>query len=127
MFSHVMLGANDLEASKKFYDAILGVLGFDAGVYDEHGRIFYFTPKGILALTKPINGEEATHGNGFTLGLAASSPEVVDEWFKVGSENGGVVCEDPPGIRGTEERQLYLAYLRDPAGNKLCATHIIQK
>tara|TARA_A200000159_G_scaffold89873_2_gene83407 strand:+ start:3447 stop:3899 length:453 start_codon:yes stop_codon:yes gene_type:complete len=127
MFSHLMIGANDLDASKKFYDATLAVFGYDAGVYDEHGRLFYFTPKGILALTKPINGEEATHGNGSTIGLAASSPELVDEWFKVGSENGGVVCEDPPGIRGNDDRQLYLAYLRDPTGNKLCATHIIKK
>ncbi|HCY28274.1 MAG TPA: glyoxalase, partial [Alteromonas macleodii] len=83
--------------------------------------------KGILALTKPINGEAATHGNGTTLGLAARTPDIVDEWHKVGSENGGVPCEDPPGIRGNGERQLYLAYLRDPAGNKLCATHIVRK
>jgi len=127
MFSHVMIGANDLEASKKFYDAILGVLGYEPSVFDEYGRVFYYTPKGILALTKPINGEAATHGNGTTLGLAARTPDIVDEWHKVGSENGGVPCEDPPGIRGNGERQLYLAYLRDPAGNKLCATHIVRK
>jgi len=122
-----MIGANDLEASKKFYDATLAVFGYEPGVYDEHGRIFYFTPKGILALTKPIDGNEATHGNGTTIGIAASTPELVDTWHKVGAENGGAPIEDPPGLRGTEERQLYLAYLRDPAGNKLCATHIVKK
>jgi catechol 2,3-dioxygenase-like lactoylglutathione lyase family enzyme len=127
MFSHLMIGANDLEASKKFYDATLAVFGHEPGVYDEHGRVFYFTPKGILALTKPIDGNEATHGNGTTIGIAASTPELVDKWHKVGVENGGAPIEDPPGIRGTEERQLYLAYLRDPAGNKLCATHIVKK
>ena len=127
MFSHLMIGANDLEASKKFYDATLAVFGYEPGVYDEHGRIFYFTPKGILALTKPIDGNEATHGNGTTIGIAASPPELVDTWHKVGAENGGAPIEDPPGLRGTEERQLYLAYLRDPAGNKLCATHIVKK
>jgi catechol 2,3-dioxygenase-like lactoylglutathione lyase family enzyme len=92
MFSHVMIGANDLEASKKFYDAILGVLGYEPGVFDEYGRVFYYTPKGILALTKPINGEAATHGNGTTLGLAARTPDIVDEWHKVGSENP--LCQD---------------------------------
>ena len=127
MFSHVMIGANDIEASKKFYDASLAVFGYDEGVYDEHGRVFYFTPKGVLALTKPINGEAATHGNGSTIGLAAANPGLVDEWHKVGAANGDVPCEDPPGIRGTEERQLYLAYLRDPSGNKLCATHFVKK
>lgn len=127
MFSHLMIGANDLEASKKFYDATLAVFGHEPGVYDEHGRVFYFTPKGILALTKPIDGNEATHGNGTTIGIAASTPELVDTWHKVGAENGGAPIEDPPGLRGTEERQLYLAYLRDPAGNKLCATHIVKK
>jgi catechol 2,3-dioxygenase-like lactoylglutathione lyase family enzyme len=127
MFSHIMIGANDLEASKAFYDATLAVLGHEPGVYDEYGRVFYYTSRGVFALTKPINGEAATHGNGTTIGIAASSPELVDEWHKVGAANGGIPCEDPPGIRGNSERQLYLAYLRDPAGNKLCATHIIKK
>ena len=126
MFSHVMLGANDIQASKKFYDAILGVLGHKPGVQDEYGRIFYYTDKGILALTSPINGEPATHGNGFTIGLSARTPEIVDKWHEVGNENGGIPCEDPPGIRGNAQRQLYLAYLRDPSGNKLCATHILK-
>ena len=127
MFSHIMIGANDLEASKKFYDATLAVFGHSEGVYDDFGRVFYYTPRGILALTTPINGEPATHGNGMTIGFSAATPELVEQWHAIGAENGGVPCEDPPGIRGTEERQLYLAYLRDPSGNKLCATHVIKK
>ena len=123
MFSHVMIGANDIEASKKFYDAILGTLGHKPGVIDEKGRCFYFTDKGIFALTKPIDGESATHGNGSTIGFAAASPEQADAWHAAGLENGGTDCEDPPGLRHGAQMSLYLAYLRDPSGNKVCALH----
>ncbi|MDP5029906.1 MAG: VOC family protein [Paraglaciecola sp.] len=123
MFSHVMIGANDVAESKVFYDAILGALGHKPGVIDDKGRCFYFTDAGIFALSKPINGEAACHGNGSTIGFAASSTELADAWYKAGLENGGVSCEDPPGIRSGGGRQLYLAYLRDPSGNKVCALH----
>ncbi|OEF24036.1 VOC family protein [Vibrio rumoiensis] len=122
MFSHIMLGANDLDASKKFYDAILGVLGYDAGVMLGE-RCIYKTPTGIFILTKPINGEVATHGNGSTFGFSIATPELVHAWHEAGIANGGITCEDPPGERNGLAGRLYLAYLRDPAGNKLCGTH----
>jgi catechol 2,3-dioxygenase-like lactoylglutathione lyase family enzyme len=122
MFSHVMLGANDVEASKTFYDAVLGALGHAPGVYDDKGRVFYFTDNGIFALTKPIDGQPATCGNGSTVGFAAASPEAADAWHAAGLANGGTSCEDPPGAR-EGAMKLYLAYLRDPAGNKICALH----
>jgi catechol 2,3-dioxygenase-like lactoylglutathione lyase family enzyme len=125
MFSHVMLGTNNVEESKRFYDAIMAVLGYDAGVIDEKGRCFYRQPEGVLALTKPIDGEPATHGNGTTIGFKVSSPELVNAWHKAGVANGGTSCEAPPGPRVTSNRTLYLAYLRDPSGNKLCATHLM--
>ena len=120
MFSHVGVGANDIEASTAFYDAILGALGHPPGKSDDKGRVFYRTPAGVFALTKPINGEPASGANGGTIGFAASSPSQVDAWHAAGLANGGTACEDPPGLRG---ERLYLAYLRDPAGNKLCALH----
>ncbi len=123
MFSHVMLGANDLEASKGFYDAILGVLGHEPGVADEKGRYFYYTKFGVFGITKPIDGEPATHGNGGTIGFAAADPESVDAWHAAGIANGGVSCEEPPGVREGSTMKLYLAYLRDPSGNKVCALH----
>lgn len=125
MFSHVMIGSNDIAASKRFYDAIMQVLGYNEGVMDARGRCMYMSPTGVLGITKPINGEPASHGNGMTIGLVVTSPELVDEWHAVGLKNGGVACEEPPGVRGTGQRQLYLAYLRDPSGNKICATHFI--
>ncbi|RLP53071.1 MAG: VOC family protein [Ketobacter sp.] len=123
MFSHVMLGATDMQASKKFYDAILGALGHEPGVMDDKGRCFYYTKTGVFALSVPINGEAACNGNGSTIGFAAKTPELADAWHAAGLENGGVTCEDPPGIREGNGVRLYIAYLRDPSGNKICALH----
>jgi catechol 2,3-dioxygenase-like lactoylglutathione lyase family enzyme len=125
MFSHVMVGANDVQQAKVFYDAVLGALGHDPGVIDDKGRCFYFTKSGIFAITKPIDGEPASHGNGSTVGFAAASPAAADAWHAAGLAHGGTTCEDPPGVRDGATR-LYLAYLRDPAGNKICALHRIK-
>ena len=121
MFSHIMVGANNIEASKAFYDATLGALGYGPGITDEKGRVFYMTDTGIFAISMPIDGAPAGHGNGSTIGFAASSTEVADAWHAAGVANGGVSCEDPPGVREGGMGPLYLAYLHDPAGNKLCA------
>jgi len=119
MFSHIMVGANNIEESKAFYDATLGALGYKPGVIDPKGRCFYATKSGIFSISVPIDGEPAGPGNGSTIGFAVDSPEVGDAWHAAGIENGGTTCEDAPGIR--EEMNIYLAYLRDPAGNKICA------
>jgi catechol 2,3-dioxygenase-like lactoylglutathione lyase family enzyme len=121
MFSHVMLGANDIEASKKFYDALFATLGVAAGKIDPKGRVFYMTKTGIFALSKPINGEPACGANGSTIGFAVESAEQGDAWHAAGVANGGTTCEDAPGVRDGGMVKMYLAYLRDPAGNKICA------
>jgi catechol 2,3-dioxygenase-like lactoylglutathione lyase family enzyme len=118
-----MIGANDVDAAKVFYDAVLGAMGHGPGTIDENGRCFYMTDSGIFAITKPIDGEPACNGNGSTIGFQASSPEVADAWHAAGLANGGITCEDPPGIREGGLGKLYLAYLRDPSGNKICALH----
>lgn len=119
MFSHVMVGVRDIEASKRFYDAVLGTIGVGPGV-DNKGRYFYPSPGGVFAITIPIDGKPATHGNGSTVGFAVDSPEQADAWHAAGLAHGGTSCEEPPGFR---ESGFYLAYLRDPDGNKLCALH----
>jgi catechol 2,3-dioxygenase-like lactoylglutathione lyase family enzyme len=123
MFSHIMVGTNDIQASKNFYDAILGALGFEPGVIDPKGRCFYFTPSGIFSISIPIDGEPACAGNGSTVGFAANSPAQADAWHAAGIANGGTSCEEPPGERVGATGTLYLAYLRDPTGNKVCALH----
>jgi len=123
MFSHIMVGADDVAASRKFYDATLGALGHPAAIMDDKGRAIYMTPTGIFIITKPIDGQPASCGNGSTIGFAVTSPEEADAWHAAGIANGGTPCEDPPGVRTGAMGSLYLAYLRDPAGNKLCALH----
>jgi catechol 2,3-dioxygenase-like lactoylglutathione lyase family enzyme len=122
MFSHIMIGTNDLDRAKTFYDAVLGTLGVPPAFVDGH-RIFYRTAAGVFAVSKPINGEPASAPNGGTIGFACASPEQADAWHAAGMAHGGVSCEDPPGVREGGLGKMYLAYLRDPDGNKLCGLH----
>ena len=121
MFSHIMLGADDVEASKKFYDAALGALGVQPGRVDPKGRAMYMQGGSIFMLTNPIDGNPTTHANGSTYGFTAATPEEADAFHKAGVEAGGTAVEDPPGWREGNGMKLYLAYLRDPSGNKVCA------
>lgn len=123
MFSHIMVGANNVAESKTFYDAVLGAMGVGPGVMDDKGRCFYFTDTGIFSISKPIDGNPACHGNGSTIGFAAKDTDTADAWHAAGLANGGVDCEDAPGIREGAAGKMYLAYLRDPSGNKICALH----
>lgn len=122
MFSHIMIGTNDLERAKSFYDATLGALGIAPAIVDRH-RIFYRTPTGVFSVSLPINGKPATAANGGTIGFACKTSAEADAWHKAGIAHGGSSCEDPPGVRDGGMGKLYLAYLRDPDGNKLCALH----
>ena len=122
MFSHVMVGVNDLEVSKKYYDALLGTLGISPGVANKN-RYFYRSPGGSFAITTPINGESASCANGGTIGFTMASPEQADAFHAAGVANGGATCEDPPGWREGPVGKLYLVYVRDPDGNKLCGLH----
>lgn len=123
MFSHVMLGADDIDASKAFYDATITALGGKPGMVDPKGRVIYMHSGGLFLLTKPIDGQPASCGNGSTIGFAATSAEQADAWHAAGLAHGGTAIEDPPGVREGAGMKLYLAYLRDPAGNKVCAMH----
>jgi catechol 2,3-dioxygenase-like lactoylglutathione lyase family enzyme len=122
MFSHVMIGTNDLERAKSFYDSVLGALGIPPAIIDRH-RIFYMTASGVFSVSKPIDGEPATAANGGTVGFLAKSPEEADAWHAAGVAAGGTPIEDPPGVREGPSGKIYLAYLRDPDGNKICALH----
>jgi catechol 2,3-dioxygenase-like lactoylglutathione lyase family enzyme len=119
MFSHIMVGSNDIDRSKKFYDALFGKEAY----VDDKGRLAYRKAGAAFMVTKPIDGQPATHANGSTIGFNFDTPEEVDAWHKAGLEAGGTACENPPGYREGGFGKLYLAYLRDPDGNKLCALH----
>lgn len=123
MFSHVMVGTNDTAKSKAFYDATIGALGGKPGIQDDKGRLIYMHGGGLFLVTPPIDGAPATHANGGTIGFAAASGEQADAWHAAGLAAGGTAIEDAPGVREAAFGKLYLAYLRDPDGNKLCAMH----
>ncbi len=126
MFSHIMIGTNDLDRAKAFYDGLLSTLGVAPGWVDGH-RVFWRTPTGVFSVSKPINGEPASVGNGSTFGFACQSVEQVEAFHDAGIRQGGSTCEDAPGIREGAVGHLYLAYLRDPDGNKLCGLYRMPK
>ena len=127
MFSHVMVGTNDIKRSKRFYDAVLGVLGAGEPLQNMastgHARLFYRHDGETFCISEPINGEDATIANGGTIGFKCSSPEQVQEFHDVAVAHGGTSVEQEPGLRQGKLGAMYLAYVRDPEGNKLCAIH----
>ncbi len=123
MYSHNMVGTNDTARSKVFYDALFTAVGGRAGMQDDKGRLIYMNNGGMFMVTPPINGEPASAGNGCTIGFTMDSTEQADAWHAAGVANGGTTIEDAPGWREASFGRLYLAYLRDPDGNKLCAMH----
>lgn len=120
MFSHIMVGSNDIDRSKKFYDAVFGAMGAKPAAVDARGRLAYSHNGGRFMVSKPIDGKPACAANGGTIGFTMASPEQAQAWHKAGVENGGTSIEDPPGVRQGAAGQMFLAYLRDPDGNKLC-------
>ncbi len=123
MFSHIMVGSNDIARSKKFYDALFAAMGGKPGVEDARGRLIYSHNGGRFMVSKPLDGQPACHANGGTIGIAMSSREQAEAWHMAGTANGGSSIEDPPGVRQGAAGPLYLAYLRDPDGNKLCGLY----
>ncbi len=121
MYSHMMVGSNDIARSKAFYDATFTAIGGNPGIQDDKGRLIYMHNGGLFLVTQPIDGQPATPGNGMTVGIAMDTPEQADAWHAAGVAAGGKAIEDPPGVRDGATMTLYLAYLRDPDGNKLCA------
>jgi len=127
MFNHIMIGSNDIERSKYFYDAVLGTLGAGEPVRNigpsGHIRLFYRHDGSVFGITQPINGEAACVANGSTIGFKCSSPEQLLAFHDAAVANGGASIEEPPGLRQGATGSMHLAYVRDPDGHKLCAIH----
>jgi catechol 2,3-dioxygenase-like lactoylglutathione lyase family enzyme len=127
MFSHVMIGSNDIDRSKRFYDAVLGVLGVAEPVRNQassgHARLFYMHDGSAFCITEPINGEKASRGNGSTIGFKCKSQKQVQEFHDAATANGGHSIEEAPGLRNGSMGPVHLAYVIDPDGNKLCASY----
>jgi catechol 2,3-dioxygenase-like lactoylglutathione lyase family enzyme len=122
-----MLGSNDIDRAKRFYDAVLGVLGAKEAMLNTaktgHRRLFYRHAGSMFCISEPIDGQPATIANGATIGFACHSPEQLQQFHAVAVANGGTSIEDPPGPRESALGTIHLAYVRDPDGHKLCALH----
>jgi catechol 2,3-dioxygenase-like lactoylglutathione lyase family enzyme len=118
IFTHVVLGTNDLDRARKFYDAALGALSVNnLGAMGENGFLYGSSGPEFL-ITKPANGNPATFANGGTVSFAAPSRAAVHKFHEMALANGGT-CEGAPGPRSFTPT-AYAAYVRDPDGNKLC-------
>ncbi len=121
MISYVTIGADDLDAALAFYDPVMGALGY-ARTWAKDGWAEYEDAAGeapSVLICKPFDGEPARPGNGIMVGLHAASREAVDAFHAAALANGGS-DEGAPGERSYGEG-YYLAYVRDPTGNKLSA------
>jgi catechol 2,3-dioxygenase-like lactoylglutathione lyase family enzyme len=131
MFNHIMIGSNDIERSKRFYDAVLGVLGASEPLRNKaasgHTRLFYRHNGSTFCVTEPINGAAATFANGGTIAFRCDSPAQVQQFHDIAVAHGGTSIEDAPGLRENNLGAMHLAYVRDPDGNKLCAIHRVKQ
>ena len=127
MFNHIMVGSNDIERSKRFYDAVLRTLGVGEPLRNKadtgHTRLFYRHDGSTFCVSEPINNEAATFANGSTIGFKCGSSEQVREFHDIAVAHGGTSIEDAPGPRSNTLGSMHLAYVRDPDGNKLCAIY----
>ncbi|MEO6519282.1 MAG: VOC family protein [Pseudoxanthomonas sp.] len=127
MFNHIMVGSNDIERSARFYNAVLSVLGAGEPVRNlapsGQVRLFYRHDGNTFGVTEPIDGGPATCANGATIGFKCTSADQVQEFHDVAIAAGGTSIEAPPGLRSGDMGSLYLGYVRDPDGNKLCAIY----
>ena len=127
MFSHIMVGTDDIERSKRFYTAVLGVLG--CGEPLEHvnqtgqTRLFFIHDNSTFGVSEPINGQPVTTANGSTIGFSCNSPEQIKELHDVAIAHGGTSVEEPPGPRESDMGVVHLCYFLDPDGHKICGLH----
>ncbi len=127
MLNHVMIGSNDIEKTKKFYNAVLGVLGCGERMVHVNDtgqtRLFYMHNGSTFSISEPINGEPASSANGSTIGFVCNSPEQIKELHDVAIANGGTTMEEPPGPRESNMGVMHLCYFADPDGHKICGIH----
>ncbi|MCB1856081.1 MAG: VOC family protein [Halieaceae bacterium] len=127
MLNHVMIGSSDIEKTRRFYNAVLGVLGAGEPMVHVNDtgqtRLFYIHGGSTFSISEPINGEPVTVANGSTIGFRCNSPEQIKELHDVAVANGGTSVEDPPGPRESNMGVMHLCYFLDPDGHKICGIH----
>lgn len=120
MFSHITLGTNDLERSRRFYEPVMAALGIGQPFELPNTLVFGELAGPKLFIVSPFDGGTASHGNGTHAAFLAPSRGVVDIFHAAALANGGA-DEGAPGPRPHYHANYYGAYVRDPDGNKLQA------
>lgn len=123
MLSHVFVGSNDFEQALAFYQPVMAALGIAARFVDAQKPWAAWQsspdPRPLFLIGRPYNGQPHQPGNGQMVALLAPSRAQVDQAYQAALAQGGQ-CEGPPGLRPQYHAHYYGAYVRDPAGNKLC-------
>lgn len=124
VFTHILVGSNDIAGATIFFDAVLAPLGLQRITFGDPSApvttLMYGKDAPAFMVTLPRDGNTATHANGGTIGFAAPSVEAVDAFHAAALAHGGT-CEGEPGPRPNAGPNAYGAYIRDHVGNKLCA------
>lgn len=132
MLDYMTIGANDLDASGRFYDAVLLRLGYQKETGDTYiqysleGVADRENGPGTIYVMKPFDGGIATPGNGMMPAFQATGTEAVQALHAAGVEAGGA-DEGAPGTRSYYSDTFYVAYLRDPVGNKVALFTVLEK
>ena len=122
MIGYVMVGTNNLDQSIKFYDELLDILNLERTEKDDvcagysqkggDGKVEFY-------VTKPVNKEKATIGNGTQISFLTNSRSIVDKFHEIGLKLGGT--SEGSGGERPEGSGVYYSYIRDLDGNKICA------
>ena len=122
MIGYVMVGTNNLDQSIKFYDELLEILNLERTEKDDvcagysqkggDGKVEFY-------VTKPVNKEKATIGNGSQISFLTNSRSIVDKFHEIGLKLGGT--SEGSGGERPEGSGVYYSYIRDLDGNKICA------
>ncbi|MGR3714434.1 MAG: VOC family protein [Shimia sp.] len=124
MISYVTVGADDIPRAKRFYAAFLPALGY--GFKEGPEGLSYALPvpdgqRPVLPdfyVKPPFDGQPASVGNGNMVAFEAANQRMVRDLHAAALAAGGT-DDGQPGFRADSGPQFYVAYLRDPQGNKI--------
>lgn len=117
MIHHVSVGTNDVERSKRFYDAVLPTLGIMPLSTDEAG-LGYHCGTFHFSVQVPIDGQPATVGNGSHVAFSVENRMMVNCFHEAALAHGGS-DDGAPGLRTDYDANYYGAFVRDPDGHKI--------
>ena len=132
MLGYLTIGANDVDASARFYDALLLPLGYEKQVADGYAQYSLEgvadrdNGPGTVYVMKPFDGGPATSGNGMMPAFRVPGDATVRELYAAGIAAGGT-DEGAPGVRSYYADTFYVGYLRDPVGNKVALFAVLEK